>query len=111
MTSSDDADLLVGFETTDDAAVYRLSDEIAMINTNDFITPPVDAPYWFGQIAAANALSDIYAMGRKPLDPDQILDRPKVEISGFRHVVPETVSGANFQAKNADETHYNLSAR
>jgi selenide,water dikinase len=57
----------VGFETCDDAAVYRLSDNIAFISTVDFITPPVDDPYWFGQIAAANALSDVYAMGGKPL--------------------------------------------
>ncbi len=62
-----DANLLVGFETCDDAAVYRLSDDLAFISTVDFITPPVDDPYWFGQIAAANALSDIYAMGGKPL--------------------------------------------
>lgn len=62
-----DANLLVGVETGDDAAVYRLSDELAMINTVDFITPPVDDPYWFGQIAAANSISDIYAMGGKPL--------------------------------------------
>ena len=57
----------MGFETCDDAAVYRLSDSIAIISTVDFITPPVDDPYWFGQIAAANALSDVYAMGGKPL--------------------------------------------
>ena len=58
---------MVGFETSDDAAVYRLSDDIAYISTVDFITPPVDDPYWFGQIAAANSLSDVYAMGGKPL--------------------------------------------
>lgn len=58
---------MVGFETCDDAAVYRLSDSIAFISTTDFITPPVDDPYWFGQVAAANALSDVYAMGGKPL--------------------------------------------
>ena len=62
-----DPNLLVGIETSDDAAVYRLSAEIAMINTVDFITPPVDDPYWFGQIAAANSISDVYAMGGKPL--------------------------------------------
>jgi len=62
-----DSNLLVGFETCDDAAVYRLSDDMAFISTVDFITPPVDDPYWFGQIAAANALSDVYAMGGKPL--------------------------------------------
>ncbi|MBT4286316.1 MAG: selenide, water dikinase SelD, partial [Deltaproteobacteria bacterium] len=64
---SHDENLLVGFENSDDASVYRLSDEIAMVNTIDFITPPVDDPYWFGLIAAANSLSDIYAMGGKPL--------------------------------------------
>ena len=61
-----DPNLLVGFETSDDAAVYRMTDDIAFISTADFITPPVDDPYWFGQIAAANALSDVYAMGGKP---------------------------------------------
>ena len=67
MRPSQDPNLLIGFETCDDAAVYRLSDHLAFISTVDFITPPVDDPYWFGQIAAANALSDIYAMGGKPL--------------------------------------------
>jgi selenide,water dikinase len=57
----------VGYETNDDAGVYRLTDEIAIITTADFITPPVDDPFIFGQIAAANALSDIYAMGGRPL--------------------------------------------
>jgi selenide,water dikinase len=64
---SDDDNLLVGFETSDDAAVYRLTPEIAFISTVDYITPPVEDPYWFGQIAAANSLSDVYAMGGKPL--------------------------------------------
>ncbi len=67
MTPSDDPDLLVGIETSDDAAVYRLTDEIAMVNTVDFITPPVDDPYWFGQISAANSISDVYSMGGKPV--------------------------------------------
>lgn len=64
---SDDPNLLVGIETSDDAAVYRLTDEVAMISTVDFITPPVDDPYWFGLIAAANSISDIYSMGGKPV--------------------------------------------
>jgi selenide,water dikinase len=59
--------LLVGFETSDDGAVYRLTSDMAIISTVDYITPPVDDPWWFGQIAAANSLSDIYAMGGKPL--------------------------------------------
>ena len=57
----------MGIETSDDAAVYRLSDELAMISTVDFITPPVDDPYWFGQISAANSISDVYSMGGRPL--------------------------------------------
>lgn len=62
-----DENLLVGADTSDDAAVYRLSDELAVIVTVDFFTPMVDDPYRFGQIAAANALSDVYAMGGRPL--------------------------------------------
>ncbi len=61
-----DPALIVGYETADDAAVYRLSDEIAVISTTDFITPPVDDPWWFGQIGAANALSDVWSMGGRP---------------------------------------------
>lgn len=62
-----DANLLVGQDTSDDAAVYKLTEELAIIFTVDFLTPMVDDPYLFGQIAAANSLSDIYAMGGKPL--------------------------------------------
>lgn len=62
-----DPNLLVGTETSDDAGVYRLTDDTALVMTADFITPPVDDPYLFGQIAATNALSDVYAMGGKPL--------------------------------------------
>jgi len=58
---------LVGFESFADAAVYRLSDELALVQTLDFFTPVVDDPYLFGQIAAANALSDVYAAGARPL--------------------------------------------
>ena len=61
------ADLLVGNETSDDAAVWRLNDEQALIATTDFFMPVVDDPFHFGQIAATNALSDIYAMGGKPI--------------------------------------------
>lgn len=58
---------MVGFGTSDDAGVYRLTDDMALVTTADFITPPVNDPYLFGQIAAANAISDIYAMGGRPL--------------------------------------------
>ena len=61
-----DENLLVGVATSDDAAVYRVADDLAMIQTVDFFTPVVDDPYVFGQIAAANALSDAYAMGGAP---------------------------------------------
>ena len=60
-------DLLVGFETSDDAAVYRLTDELCVVQTVDFFPPIVDDPYDFGAIAAANAFSDVYAMGGTPL--------------------------------------------
>lgn len=59
--------LIVGIETSDDAAVYKLNNDSALIQTLDFFTPVVDDPYTFGQVAAANSLSDIYAMGGKPL--------------------------------------------
>ncbi len=62
----EDPSLLVGSATRDDAAVYRLSDELALVQTADFFTPIVDDPYDFGRIAAANALSDVYAMGGEP---------------------------------------------
>jgi len=62
-----DENLLVGLGTADDTAVYRLGDDLALLATVDFFTPVVDDPYLFGQIAAANALSDIYAMGGRPL--------------------------------------------
>lgn len=62
-----DENLLVGIETSDDAAVYKVNDEVAMIQTVDFFTPIVDDAYQFGQIAAANALSDVFAMGGKPV--------------------------------------------
>ncbi len=62
-----DERILVGFDGSDDAAVYKLTDELAIINTLDFFTPMDDDPYVFGQIAAANSLSDVYAMGGEPL--------------------------------------------
>ncbi|MBN8704046.1 MAG: selenide, water dikinase SelD [Bacteroidetes bacterium] len=68
--------LLVGNETSDDAAVYDLGNEIALISTTDFFTPIVDDPYSFGRIAAANALSDVYAMGGTPIMALSILGWP-----------------------------------
>src|SRR5919107_1485561 len=60
-------DLMVGTETADDAAVYKLNDTQALIATTDFFTPIVDDPYDFGRIAATNAISDVYAMGGRPI--------------------------------------------
>jgi len=72
----DNPDLLVGLETSDDAGVYRLRDDLAIIQTVDFFTPVVDDPYSFGQIAAANAMSDVYAMGGRPLTAMNIICFP-----------------------------------
>lgn len=60
-----DANLLIGYESSDDAAVYKLTEELAIVQTLDFFPPMVDDPYVFGQVAAANALSDVYAMAVK----------------------------------------------
>lgn len=72
----DDPNLLVGYATADDAAVYRLSDQLALVQTVDFFTPIVDDPVLFGQIAAANSLSDVYAMGGRPLSALTIVAFP-----------------------------------
>jgi selenide,water dikinase len=69
--------LLVGRETFDDAGVYRLSDDLAIVQTVDFFAPIVDDPYSFGQVAAANALSDVYAMGGEPLTAMNIVGFPE----------------------------------
>ena len=83
------ADLLVGTETSDDAAVYRLNDQQAIIATTDFFTPIVDDPYDFGQIAATNALSDVYAMGGKPLFALAIVGMPlgKIPEDAIRRIL------------------------
>jgi selenide, water dikinase len=71
-----DPNLLVGFETNDDAGVYRLTDELALVQTVDFLTPIADDPFTFGQVAAANSLSDVYAMGGKPVSALSIVGFP-----------------------------------
>ncbi|MDQ6701390.1 MAG: selenide, water dikinase SelD, partial [Acidobacteriota bacterium] len=68
--------LLIGFDTADDAGVYRLTDDLALVQTVDFFTPIVDDPFTFGAIAAANSLSDVYAMGGKPITALSILAYP-----------------------------------
>ncbi len=71
-----DENVLVGYDTADDAGVYRISPECALVQTVDFFTPIVDDPYTFGAIAAANALSDVYAMGGRPISSLSILAWP-----------------------------------
>ena len=71
-----DPNVLVGFDTNDDAGVYLLGPEMALLQTVDFFTPIVDDPFTFGQIAAANSLSDVYAMGGKPLSALSIVGFP-----------------------------------
>ena len=68
LARQEDANVLVGFDKADDAGVYRITPEMALVHTVDFFTPIVDDPYTFGQIAAVNALSDVYAMGGRPLN-------------------------------------------
>ncbi len=84
-----DKDLIVGLDRADDAGVYRVTDEIAIIQTVDFFTPIVDDPYWFGQIAAANALSDVYAMGGQPKTAMNLVAFPvkEMDISILRQVI------------------------
>ena len=74
-----DENVLVGFETADDAGVYKLSPECALVQTVDFFTPIVDDPYTFGAIAAANSVSDVYAMGGRPISSLSILAWPPKE--------------------------------
>ncbi len=72
-----DPNVLIGFDTADDAGVYRLADDLALVQTVDFFTPIVDDPFTFGEVAAANALSDIYAMGARPISALSIVGFPQ----------------------------------
>src|SRR6202171_4149299 len=71
-----DPNVLVGFDHADDAGVYKIAPDLALVQTVDFFTPIVDDPHTFGQIAAANALSDVYAMGGKPVSALSIVGFP-----------------------------------
>jgi len=84
-------DLLVGIETSDDAGVYKLSPEVALVQTLDFFTPIVDDPYHFGRISAANALSDVYAMGGRPMTAMNIVCFPVNDMPN--EVLKETLRG------------------
>jgi selenide,water dikinase len=77
LPATTDPNLLVGLHTGDDAGVYRIGDDLALVNTVDFFPPVVDDPFAYGQIAAANALSDVYAMGGRPVTAMNILAFPR----------------------------------
>jgi selenide,water dikinase len=84
-----DENVLVGLDRADDAGVYKISADLALIQTVDFFTPIVDDPYWFGQIAAANALSDVYAMGGTPKTAMNLVAFPvkEMELSVLRQII------------------------
>jgi selenide,water dikinase len=91
---SSDPDLLVGFENSDDAGVFRLSPTQALVQTIDFFTPVVDDPYSYGQIAAANSLSDVYAMGGRPLTAMNVCCfNPRWSLAGTRSRTHSRSSG------------------
>lgn len=93
-----DPNLLVGYDTSDDASVYRVSDDLALVHTIDFFPPMVDDPYTFGQIAATNALSDVYAMGGEPKLAQNVLVVPKTMP---KEVVHEILRGGYDKAYEA----------
>jgi selenide, water dikinase len=99
LPAATDANLLVGFETSDDAGVYRIGADSALVQTIDFFTPMVDDPFTFGQIAAANALSDIYAMGGRPLTALSVVCFPQ---DGDLDVLAEVMRGGLAKLAEAD---------
>lgn len=94
-----DANLIVGLETSDDAGVYKLTDELAIIQTVDYFTPIVDDPYMFGAIAAANALSDVYAMGGKPVTALNIVGFPVSKLD--KKILAEILRGGADKVREA----------
>jgi len=99
MPPVDDPAVLVGIETADDAAVYQLDDDTALVQTVDFFTPIVDDPYWFGAISAANSLSDLYAMGARPLFALNIVGFPSSRLP--MQVLETILRGARDKAAEA----------
>jgi len=89
ITQHEHADLLVGLGRSDDAAVYRISDDVALVSTVDFFPPIVDDPYLFGAIAAANSMSDVYAMGGEVLFA--------LNVAGFPREMPKEIIAAVFK--------------
>jgi len=97
-----DSNVIVGYDESDDAAVYKISDDLAMVQTVDYFTPIVDDPYTFGAIAAANALSDIYAMGAKPVMGLNIVGFPAEKLP--LDVLVQILCGGSDKAKEAGIT-------
>lgn len=95
----DHPDVIVGTETNDDAGVFRLRDDLAIVNTVDFFTPMVDDPFVFGQVAAANAISDIYAMGAEPRTALNIVGFPRGTMA--IEVLGEILRGGSEKAREA----------
>jgi selenide,water dikinase len=114
-----DPNLIVGFETGDDAGVYRLTDDLALVQTVDYITPVVDDPYLFGQVAAANSISDVYAMGGRPLTamnlcnfPPRGIDKPslrRILEGGFSKILEAGATLVGGHTVRDDELKYGLS--
>ena len=102
MPLNQDPNLLVGMETSDDAGVYKISEELALVLTADFITPPVDDPFLFGQIAATNAISDVYAMGGKPLACLNLVCFPSGDLPP--EVLQQMIEGAHSKILEAGAT-------
>ncbi|HEY9578001.1 MAG TPA: selenide, water dikinase SelD [Pseudobacillus sp.] len=97
-----DPNLLVGLDTSDDAGVYRLNDTTAIVQTVDFFTPIVDNPYDFGQVAAANAISDVYAMGGTPITALNIVAFPISTLD--KGILAEILRGAGDKLREAGVT-------
>jgi len=114
-----DPNLLVGFETGDDAGVYRLNDELALVQTVDYITPVVDDPFLYGQVAAANSISDVYAMGGRPLTAMNLCNFPargidkmslrRILEGGFSKVVEAGATLVGGHTVRDDELKFGLS--
>ncbi len=94
-----DPNVLIGSATADDAAVYRINDDLALVLTTDFFTPVVDRPYDFGAVAAANALSDVYAMGGRPLTALNLVGFPDATLGV--EVLAEILRGATDKTREA----------
>lgn len=93
------ANVIVGLDTPDDAGVYKIDDDTAIVQTVDFFTPIVDDPYWFGAIAAANALSDVFAMGGRPITALNLVGFPVTKLD--KQILAEILRGGSDKVREA----------